>query len=133
MKFSTRSEYGLRALAQIGRLSCIEPASLAKIAKKEGISKQYLEHLIAKLKKAKILKSAKGIKGGYRLSRPPSRITVLEIIEALEGIIKPYNCLTSQLRSQCGKETCCPKVVWQKIQKSLTKTLKEITLVDLVK
>src|SRR4030042_4510782 len=104
MIFSTKSEYGLRALVSLAKNQDKAPYSLAKIAKEEKISLAYLERLFARLKKAKIVQSAKGVNGGYKLSRPASKISVKDIFTALEGSLAPYIC--AGIGGLCGKKSC---------------------------
>jgi len=131
MKFSTKSEYGLRALISLAKHQTEQPYSLAKIAKEQKISLAYLERLFAKLKKANLVKSEKGMKGGYSLVRPANRISVKEILIALEGKLSPYIC--SDLNNICKVNFCSVKLVWQKLENAMNKTLESIKLVDLIK
>jgi Rrf2 family protein len=133
MKFSTKAEYGLRALVNLARHQGYY--SLAQIAKEEKISLAYLERLFAKLKQAEIVLSQKGINGGYKLTRPLNQISVKDIFVALEGDISPYNCDCLSLQGICRtvKCSCQVKTVWQKLEKEITRTLESIKLSDLIK
>ena len=131
MRFSTKSEYGLRALISLAKHQKEQPYSLAKIAQEQKISLAYLERLFAKLKKANLVKSAKGMKGGYSLAKPASKISVKEILIALEGKLTPYIC--SDLNNICKVSFCSVKFVWQKLENSMNKTLDSIKLIDLIK
>lgn len=131
MKFSTKSEYGLRALISLARHQKEQPYSLAKIAQEQKISLAYLERLFAKLKKANLVKSEKGMRGGYSLVKSANKISVKEILIALEGKLSPYIC--SDLNNMCKVNFCSVKVVWQKLEKAMNKTLESIKLVDLIK
>lgn len=128
MKFSTKAEYGLRAIVHLDK-TAKKAVSLSMIAKSENLSLAYLERLFAKLKKAKIIKAEKGVKGGYLLNKSASKITVLEIIQALEGDIVPYDCV-----GKCVCQTCNCKIhpVWDKLYKQITKTLKDIKLSNIM-
>ncbi|MFA5187918.1 MAG: Rrf2 family transcriptional regulator [Patescibacteria group bacterium] len=132
MKFSTKSEYGLRALISLAQHHKEQPYSLAKIAQGQKISLAYLERLFAKLKKANIIKSAKGIKGGYSLAKPANKISVKEILTALEGSLAPYLCagFGNLCKLNCD---CSVKIVWQKLESAMNKTLEEIKLSQLIK
>ncbi|MFC1598776.1 RrF2 family transcriptional regulator [Patescibacteria group bacterium] len=133
MKFSTKSEYGLRALVNLAKQKGFY--SLAQIAKEEKISLAYLERLFAKLKKAQIVKSQKGVNGGYKLAKPLNNVSVKDIFIALEGSLSPYNCACLDLQSICKstKCSCNVKTVWQKLEKEINKTLQSIKLSNLVK
>ena len=133
MIFSTKSEYGLRALVNLAKNQRKEPYSLAKIAKEEKISLAYLERLFASLKKAKIVQSAKGVKGGYKLAKSAAKISIKDIFTALEGSLAPYVCVG--IGGLCVKKGCdCQsKIVWQKLDRGISKTLNSIKLSDLIK
>ena len=133
MKFSTRSSYGLRALTNLAKNYGQKPFSLAKIAAEEKISQSYLERLFSLLKKAGILVSSKGVSGGYQLARKPSQISILSVIEALEGSISVFKCFGGSGNLICTKKSCPSGQVYQKVQKAMTDSLKSMTLEDLVR
>ncbi len=131
MKFSTKSEYGLRALVNLAKHKGYY--SLAQIAKEEKISLAYLERLFAKLKKAQIIESQKGVKGGYKLAKPLNKIDLKQVFEALEGNLSPYACDCLILNSICKTACSCQvKTVWQKLEKEIKKTLASIKLSELI-
>ena len=132
MKFSTKAEYGLRAIVRVAK-SGQKPCSLAKIARQEGISLNYLEKLMAKLKKARLVKSAKGMRGGYFLARAVDKIKVKEIISALEGTLAPFYCVSVQGKKNTCPRSCLTQRVWVKLYKEIIKTLNHISLADLIK
>lgn len=110
-----------------------KPYSLAKIAKTEKISQAYLERLFSQLKKADLVVSSKGMRGGYQLAKNPSKTSIFEVIEALEGSISVFRCLDGKGKVFCGMKSCPSVKVYQKVQKSITDCLKSMTLKDLVK
>lgn len=134
MKISTKGRYGLKAMIYIASNSdddnCV---SLRSVAETEGISDNYLEQLIAQLKKAKLVKSVRGANGGYALTKSPVDITVGDILKALEGSLAPVECVNGEYSSackcgaSCGDE-CTSKDVWQKIYDSVLDTVDNITL-----
>ena len=125
MKFSTRSEYGLRAIVRLDKIAK-KAVSLASIAHKEELSLAYLERLFALLKKADLVKADKGVKGGYYLARQAKQISVLQIIEALEGTVAPFVCVGgSDYKCSSG---CRIHPVWRKLYSRITKTLSSIKL-----
>ncbi len=124
MKFSTRTEYGLRAIVHLDPAGK-KPVSLAMIARDEGLSLSYLERLFARMKKAGIVKSVKGVNGGYLLAAPAGKITTLQIIEALEGTVAPYGCVDKKVCCECG---CKVHPVWEALYAQVRKTLNSISL-----
>lgn len=104
------------------------------ISQKEGISFDYLEKILSKLEKAKLIKSKKGVQGGYLLARKPSKIKASEIIQALEGEISLVKCIAGVHKEFCPrKNKCLTKKFWQKIQDALYKSFNSLTLADLIK
>lgn len=132
MTFTTKSEYGLRAVLNLARKYPGHLVSLPDIAKEEGISPAYLERLIALLKKNKIVIASKGVKGGYQLAAFPDQISVAEVFKALEGSLKSFNCESiSNVGCECGKG-CAVKRVWLKLDEAILKTLEGTKLSDLI-
>ena len=135
MQFTTKAEYGLRAMMELAKQYGKGPYSLAEIAKKEDVSLPYLERLIAKLREKGFVQSTRGIQGGYELAREPSKINVYEVVRALEGEMVPAICVfeTGPVIGQCKRIADCKlRGVWRKVQKQLDETLSNITLEDLV-
>ena len=98
------------------------------ISEKEGVPFDFLEKIFSRLEKAKLVNGKKGVMGGYTLSRSPNKITTKDIMEALDDSKKSVDC------SLCGRsKQCLTKNIWKKIDDSFNKTLKSITLKDLIK
>ena len=87
LTITTKSPYALRALVELGRMDASCPVPIAELARRRDIPVQFLEQLFAVLRRAGILKSQRGVKGGYSFARVPSEITVLEIVELLDGAV----------------------------------------------
>ncbi len=85
ISITTKSPYAVRALAELVRRRGSTPVPLAELAKAREIPVQFLEQLFAVLRRAGMLKSQRGVKGGYSFERDPSEITVLEVVELLDG------------------------------------------------
>jgi len=133
MQFSTKAEYSLKAMVNLAKNHGKLPISLAKIAKEERISKEYLEQLIAKLKAKNLVKSTKGVKGGYVLSKKPSQISAADVIEATEGSLAPFYCVSDADARCCTKRGCLTKNMWIKVRDSVKQTLNNTKLTDLIK
>ena len=84
ISITTKSPYALRALAELGR-SGEGPVPIGDLARRRDIPVQFLEQLFAVLRRAGVLRSQRGVKGGYSFARPPGEITALEIVELLDG------------------------------------------------
>ena len=85
LSITTKSPYAVQALAELGKSGGDGPVPIGELAKRRGIPVQFLEQLFAVLRRAGVLKSQRGVKGGYTFAREPSSITVLEIVELLDG------------------------------------------------
>src|SRR5918993_4856589 len=85
ISITTKSPYALQALAELGRLGSSGPVPIGELARRREIPVQFLEQLFAVLRRAGILRSQRGVKGGYTFAREPAEITVLEVVELLEG------------------------------------------------
>ena len=139
MMFSTKAEYGVRVMVELAKHAGEEPVPLAEIAAKDGLPLAYLEHLAARLRKAGLIDSRRGSRGGYLLARPARAITMAEVVEALEGSIAPIECITEGADGSivCSRETdpghvCPTKLLWTRVRFSIVRTLQQTTLADLV-
>ena len=131
MKLSTKGRYGLRAAVDLALFAKDEPISINTIAAREGLSESYLEQLFAKLKKAGIVKSIRGMNGGYQLARTPDTISVGDVLRALEGDMAVVDCPDNE--SECAKfGSCVTKYVWKRINNSINDTMDAMTLQEIV-
>jgi Rrf2 family transcriptional regulator, cysteine metabolism repressor len=140
MMFSTKAEYGVRVLVELARRDGDAPVSLSEIADHDELPLAYLEHLMARLRKAGLVESRRGARGGYLLARPAEEITMAEVVEALEGSIAPIECITATTDGTlvCTREkdpdhVCPTKLLWTRVQGSIVRTLGDMTLADLVR
>lgn len=133
MKLSTKGRYGLKAMFELALHDGKGPIPLRNIADSQNISEHYLEQLIAVLKKDDLVNSVRGAQGGYMLSKTPNKITVGEILRALEGEIAPSDCVLDTDENNCTREEyCVTKTVWVKIRNSINDVIDSITLADMV-
>ena len=134
MKFSTRSEYGLRAMVVLAGIEDATPVSLRQIASLEQISEQYLEQIFMDLKKAELVQSIRGAYGGYLFARDASEISIRQILEVLEGPIFHCECLGKdgeQPSCSFKEEPCIVQVVWRRLQDGMDHILEGMNLRDL--
>ncbi len=85
LSITTKSPYAVKALTELARQGASGPVPIGELARRRDIPVQFLEQLFASLRRAGVLKSQRGVKGGYSFARPPADITVLEIVELLDG------------------------------------------------
>ena len=142
MMFSTRAEYGVRVMVALANEQVRDgvnaaPASLALIAEDNGLPFAYLEHLAARLKKAGLVESRRGPRGGYLLARQAEDITIAQIAEAPEGQIAPIECISASddglscSREGDSNEICPTKILWTRVQGAIVRSLTEMSLADL--
>jgi Rrf2 family transcriptional regulator, cysteine metabolism repressor len=145
MLFSTKAEYGVRLMIELGRRAHEDPnggggpVALSAVAEAETLPLSYLEHLVAKLRQAGLVSSVRGAHGGYTLARPAAEIEMLDVVQALEGPIAPMECFhdVPEGRVLCSHETdgdraCATKLLWTRVHGGITKALAGTTLADLV-
>ncbi|HSR11318.1 MAG TPA: RrF2 family transcriptional regulator [Thermodesulfobacteriota bacterium] len=116
MRLSTKSRYGVRALFDIAYHSQGAPAQIKEISRRQGITPRYLEQIFQRLKRAGIITSIRGPKGGYYLSRKPDEIVLSEIVEAMDESIDPVFCAADckGRRKRCRRESkCVAQAVWR--------------------
>ena len=131
MKVSTKGIYALNVLTCMAENSD-KMWTVGELASQNNVSVKYLEQIIAKLVKGKVLKSFRGTNGGYMLADKPSNITLRQILEATEGKMKTVSCVTSGVR--CDRLSICKTApVWIKMNSVLTNFLESTTLENILK
>ena len=133
MKFSTKGRYGLRAMVDVAVAGEEAPVPIQAIAKRQDLSEKYLEQLLGMLKKAGLVKSIRGNQGGYQIEGDTAKISVGDILRALEGELLPVDCAGFGEEGACKTaKSCVTKYVWKRINESLEETVDRITLRELV-
>ena len=133
--FSTKGEYGVRLMVQLGRHFGTGPASLAEIAGEEDLPRAYLEQLVVNLREAGLVVSTRGAHGGYELARPPATITMTEVLRALEGPLAPMVCASDdpEHATLCDRSArCTVNLLWVRVRDAVSGALDSMTLADLV-
>jgi Rrf2 family protein len=131
MRLSTKGRYGTRAMLELALNEGKGPVLLREIAERQRISVKYLEQITPVLKSAGLINSNRGAGGGYYLARPADRITVKEIVEALEGPIRIVDCAGG--KDICSKtDTCVTIDLWDEVSRKISGILESKNLRDLV-
>jgi len=133
--FSTKGEYGVRLMVQLGRHYGQGPASLAEIAAIEDLPRAYLEQLAFLLRDAGLVASTRGAHGGYTLTREPGAIPMSEVLRALEGPLAPMICATDDPSGElaCDRTSSCTvNFLWVRVRDAIAGALDGMTLADLV-
>lgn len=109
------------------------PVALKSVAERQSLPEQYLEQIVIGLRRAGLVKGVRGAQGGYILTRPPEKITVGDIIRALENAIVPTNCAGDDAQTECEHASFCPsRAVWAKIGESINNAMDGITLASMI-
>lgn len=131
MRINTKVRYAIRMLADIAHHEGEGPVALKDVAQRQQLPKLYLSQLAAPLKAASLLRSVWGNKGGYKLERPASQVTLLDIMEAVEGPVAVLDCVLDT--NYCERADYCECIgVWRQINEAIVRTLEQYTLADLV-
>lgn len=128
-----KSRYALKALIDLSINSTYEQVALKSIAKRNDISLQYLEQVFASLRKAELVKSIKGSGGGYLLAKSPDKITVSDIIKAIEGDYLIEEEKNTKSNEHDGSTDAIQKLVIDEVNKNIQKAFESVTLNDLEK
>lgn len=131
---SRRCKYGLRALYRLAHDYSLGPIPLGTIARRERIPRKFLELILVQLRDRGLVESWKGKKGGYRLSRSPSTITLGEIIRAVDGPLAPSSCASETAYAPCPEcvnpQNCETRLVLRKVRDAMAAVLDHTTLSD---
>ncbi len=131
MKLSTRTRYGIRAMLELAENHGEGPLQIKVIANRQDISVKYLEQLMAMLRSGGFVRSIRGSKGGYMLSKVPAQIKLDELFTCLEGTVVAVECVEDE--NFCARAVdCVTRQVWAQVQAAMVKVLQSMTLQDLV-
>lgn len=131
MKISTKGTYAVRLMLLLA-MHEDGLVSLKEISRITGISKKYLEQIVPSLTSAGLVRSVRGAQGGYRLANSPDKITILDVLNVMEGSIAPASCLQGDT-FECNFGTPCMEFyVWKGLHEVQQKYLSSITLQDVI-
>ena len=134
MKLTTKGRYAVMAMADLASHSQSKPVSLSEISKRQNISLAYLEQLFILLKEDKLVRSARGVKGGYSLERPASEIKLSNIFHAVNEEVKTLNCKKDSKRGCNNKSIkCITHNLWDKLDTHINRFFENVKLEELVK
>lgn len=130
MKISTRGRYGLRILLDLALHDNGSPRMIRDIAGSQRISEKYISRLIIDLRRAGMVKSIRGSRGGYRIARYPKNLTVLDVIEVMEGPVSIIDCVTIE---SCDRQRgCAVRSIWCDMNNQIRSALAAVTLQDVI-
>jgi Rrf2 family transcriptional regulator, cysteine metabolism repressor len=133
MKFGVGVDYCLKALITLAeRYSTAQPHRVEEIAAVQNIPENYLRRLLIELKRGGLVLSQKGPSGGYMLARHPSKITMAEVVQIIEGDYVPVECLEDGSNALCQRaDNCAMRDVWNEVRDSVNAILGGVTLQSL--
>lgn len=132
MKISTKGRYALRLMIDLAMNGTDSFVPIKSVAQRQEISEKYLEQIITQLSRAKLVKSARGAQGGYKLVKAPEEYTAGEILRAVEGSLAPVACLEPG-HTICDRAAHCVTLdLWKEIQDAIDNIVDKTTLADLV-
>ena len=134
MRILAQEEYGLRCILQLARQRGSEPLTIAAIAEAEGLSREYAGKLMQLLRRAGLVSSSRGPGGGYLLARPPSDISVWEVVEVLGGGLFPRDfcaCHPGRADHCVHASDCSIRALWHTVGGVVRNVLEEVALSDM--
>lgn len=132
MKISTKGRYALRMLLDLAEHRDDGFVALKDIAARQGVSKKYLEQIVAILNKSGFLQTNRGFQGGYKLAKAPAAYTVGDILRLTEGSLAPVACLEQNPATCPRRSHCATLPVWQGLEQVINQYLDAITLQDVL-
>lgn len=133
MNFTSKEEYGLRAVMHLAMHEASWPVQTREVASAEGIPEQFLEQVLAALRRAGIVRSIRGASGGYELTSSPHSISAGDVVRALSGPIARIPCLDGDSTDKCNKLDRCVVVnLWKRAQSAISQVLDKTTIQDMV-
>ena len=134
MKLTTKGRYAVMAMADLASYSKNKPVSLSEISIRQNISLAYLEKLFFHLKQNKLVKSVRGVKGGYALERPASEIKLSNIFYAVNEEVKTLNCKKDSKKGCNNKSIkCITHNLWDKLDSHINGFFENVKLEEIVK
>lgn len=137
MKLSTRGDYAVRALLELSTAPRDEAMPLGELAERTQIPAKYLEQILMRLRTARVVRGKRGAHGGYLLARHPDRVTVGEVVRAMDGPLAPSLCASQTAHTACpayrcpSEEACVMRGLWTEVRDAIAGILDSTTFGDL--
>ena len=131
MKISTKGRYGLRILIDLATHDPQKPRAIHDIAQSQQISEKYISRLVIDLRRARMIRSVRGFNGGFHLARSPKEITLLEVLEVMDGPLAIVGCVDKP--EKCPRSgTCGVQGIWSGLNEQIRSLMRGITLEDIL-
>ncbi|HRC62724.1 MAG TPA: Rrf2 family transcriptional regulator [Dehalococcoidia bacterium] len=137
MKLSTRGDYAVRALLELSTADADNAIPLGELAERTRIPAKYLEQILMRLRTARVVRGKRGARGGYMLARDPHRVTVGEVIRAMEGPLAPSLCASQTAHTACpayrcpSEDACVMRGLWAEVRDAIAGIVDHTTFGDL--
>src|SRR5580698_3262210 len=134
MKLSVRGEYALRALLVLGLNYGPAVVRIQTISEEQNIPRKFLEQILNDMKTLGVVESKRGAGGGYRLSRPPGRITLASVIRHVTGALAPVSCVSDRFYERCtcpDEARCAIRDVMKEAREAVVSIMERVTLAEL--
>ena len=132
MNFTAKEDYGLRAVLDLAARGCAEPVQTREIAQRQHIPEQFLEQLLAALRRAEVVRSTRGAGGGYALAASPDRISVGDVLRALSGPLVPTELQEKSADARETTESAVVRGVWVALRDAIRGVTDSTTVQDLL-
>ena len=131
MRLTKRSKYAVRALMELALEGCSSPLGVYEIARRQHIPERFLEQIFGDLRRAGILESHRGAHGGFCFSVPPEEITVLDVVEMLDGEIRPARCSAGGTCYIADSPLCTTSKIWDEARVALERVFGRYTIAEI--
>jgi len=132
MKISTKGRYGLRIVLDLVMRQSGSPRLLRDIAESQQLSEKYLSRLMVDLRRAGLVHSIRGAKGGFRIAKKAEEITLLDVVEAMEGPLSIIDCVADP--DNCDRhDTCVTRDIWGQLNADIRANMSKVTVQDIIK
>lgn len=131
LRLTQKSKYAARALVELALNECGETLGVAEVARRQHIPERFLEQIFGELRRANILESRRGAHGGYCFATPPEEITVLDIVEILDGAVRPARCSAGGFCYIKDAPLCITSKVWDEAREALEGVFGRYTIAEL--
>ncbi len=131
MKISTKGRYGLRILIDLALHDGDSPRLIRDIARSQEISEKYISRLMVPLRRAGLIRSIRGARGGFRLAKGLEEITLLDVVEVMEGPVSIVDCVSTP--EGCSRASCCrSREIWTDLNAEIRDSMRKIRLLDIL-
>jgi Rrf2 family protein len=137
MKLSTKGDYATRILLELSTAEAPQPISVHELARRTAIPMRYLEQIMLRLRAGRIVRSARGVHGGYTLARPADGVTVGEVLRLMDGPLAPSPCASQSAHVACPtyrcptEEGCTLRSLWTEVRDAIADVLDRTTFAQL--